>query len=132
MNMKECTYCQEKKDLSAFTKNNLTRDGYLNVCKSCNNIRAAKYREKGQGAAPTELSGWSGLKMNGTTIKDWCGMYLFLEKIGYDLEKNIHEQFCEKNNLKQKKRRRENVIHYSVQECKEYMKNNHGTWNKEN
>lgn len=129
MNMRECTFCQENKELSAFTKNNLTKDGYLNICKSCFNIRAAKYREKRKRTAPTELSG---LKLNGTSIKDWCEMYLFFEKIGYDLEKNIHEQFCEKKNLQPKKRLRENVILFSVQECKEYMKNNNGPWNKKN
>lgn len=36
--------------------------------------------------------------------EDWVKTFLFLQDIGYDLKKDIHEQFCEKHNLPTRKR----------------------------
>lgn len=115
--MKKCNHCQEIKPFELFTRNNLCKDGYLNICKSCFNARAKKYREKWERKPPTEMSG---LKLTNTTKKDWCEMFALLEKIGYDLTKNIHLQFCEKHSLTpRKKKPSEKMRTYIPSDCQE-------------
>ena len=48
--------------------------------------------------------------------EDWIETFEFLKQIGYDLSKDIHEQFCDKHNLTPRKRKYENSIIYTPQE----------------
>ena len=120
MNMKKCNHCGTEKVFSAFTRNNLCVDGYLNICKECYNLRAKKYREKKERQPPTDFSG---LKLTNTTKEDWCKAFEFLERIGYDLTKDVHQQFCDKHLLTpRKKKPSENVISYIPSDCRERWK----------
>lgn len=43
--MKECTKCNELKELSEFPKSSKRPDGYNSICKVCVNLHAKQYRE---------------------------------------------------------------------------------------
>jgi len=115
--MRKCTYCGQEKELELFSKNNFTKDGYLAICKLCFNERAKTYRKKGEKKPASKTSG---LKLGNTTKKDWCLMFAALEKMGYDLTRDIHQQFCEKHNLPPRKRKpSEKLITYIPSDCTE-------------
>ena len=59
------------------------------------------------------------LRLSTTKKSDYCAMYEFLEKIGYDLNRNIHEQFCEKYGLIPKKKRKGSPNSYFPSDCNE-------------
>jgi len=46
MEVKKCSKCKEKKNLSEFTKNRRQKDGLSNYCKICDNKRKAIWRLK--------------------------------------------------------------------------------------
>jgi hypothetical protein len=43
-------------------------------------------------------------RLNAPTFEDYVLTYKFLETCGYDIKEDIHKQFCEKYNLKYKKK----------------------------
>ena len=43
---KVCCSCKKNKDISLFSKNKNSKDGYKNYCKECASIQGKKYREK--------------------------------------------------------------------------------------
>ena len=49
--MKTCSKCGEEKDLSAFSKNKVTKDGLQYYCKQCTNDQIRAYRATPAGAA---------------------------------------------------------------------------------
>lgn len=46
MNYKQCKYCKETKELSAFNLNKTSKDGHQKYCKECNKYLNRRYKEK--------------------------------------------------------------------------------------
>ena len=62
---------------------------------------------------------YNALNLIGACKADYCQMYSFLSKIGYNPEMDIHTQFCEKWGITDLKIRTEkNKNHYTYQDCK--------------
>ena len=91
-----CASCNTKKSIKQFYRNNALIDGYEKRCKSCkiNNI-SSRVKAEPKEKYNVELS----MNLVGLKEDDFKSTYLFLQRIGYDLKRSIHEQFCEKYNL---------------------------------
>lgn len=111
---KICCGCGKEKDIKHFYKNALLPTGYEKRCKICKNSRVKCKKGVGNKRGRPQLKNqpqlWNVRK------KDWVDTYEFLKSIGYDLNKNIHEQFCEKHNLPTRKRMKEKSLQYSPQD----------------
>ena len=46
--MKNCSNCNQKKELTEFYKNSVSKDGHQNWCKNCNNFYNKEYRHTEQ------------------------------------------------------------------------------------
>lgn len=99
MENKVCRACNREKPLSSF--NRTGKDGYYTArCKICiNNGVLIKKPKKSKSLIDKNPFG-----MAGVTRETYKEMFLLLQKMGYDLSKPIHDQFCEKYNLPTKKR----------------------------
>ena len=115
---KICCSCKEEKRPKDFYVNNHNKDGLSYRCKECfqsgkicvrNATPRVKYNRKGR--PTTDFP-----QLYNVKEQDWIETYKFLEKIGYDLTKNSHLQFCEKHNLKPRKRLKEKSIIYSPED----------------
>lgn len=51
------------------------------------------------------------------TKDDYIETYQLLEKMGYDLKKDIHTQFCEKHNLTPRNPKKQHTSYISPEEC---------------
>jgi hypothetical protein len=109
---KKCCACNIEKSITSFYKNNSYPDCYDSKCKHCKKFKKSCAR-KARKKMETDKYG---PKLWNVKKKDWIETYEFLLKIGYSLEKDIHEQFCEKHNLIPRKRGYEKTIKYSPQD----------------
>lgn len=114
--MKQCCACLKMKSQDSYWKNNQLKSGFDNKCKICKT--QGKYCVKKNKVGRPNAGRPS--KNNAPQLfnvrkSDWIETYEFLKKIGYDLssDKTIHEQFCEKYNLKPRKRMYEKSIQYT-------------------
>ena len=94
-----CIACNIKKPINQFYRNNALIGGYEKRCKICkkNNISSRQKNDKIYKS--TKSTGDFSPSLVGLSQEDFRSCYLFLQKIGYDLNRNLHEQFCEKHNL---------------------------------
>lgn len=110
---KICCACKKEKEIKSFYKNKMMPLGYESRCKVCkqNKLKCNGRGEYGKKAGRPQLKNtpqlWNVRK------EDWIETYEFLKSIGYDLNKNIHEQFCERYDLKPRKRMYEKSIQYT-------------------
>jgi len=110
-----CCSCQKQKPLTEYYKNRNVSSGYSGKCKKCvssGNLCIKKEKSNKKKLIKREV----GPTLYSVSKEDWLETYSFLKSIGYDLTKNIHEQFCLKYNLKEKKRTYEKSIQYSPKE----------------
>ena len=111
---KVCCACNLEKPINYFYRNARLETGYEKRCKVCkrNKVKCRKSAEEKR-----ERVGRPNLRdapqLYNVKKKDWVEMYNFLKKIGYDLTKNIHEQFCKKHNLKPRKIGYDKTIKYT-------------------
>ena len=91
-----CASCDVKKPINQFYRNNALIDGYEKRCKTCkiNNI-SSRVKAEPKEKYNAEVT----MNLVGLREDDFRSTYLFLQSIGYNLSKNIHEQFCLKYNL---------------------------------
>lgn len=109
--MKRCCACQKEKPIKSFYKTNVK--SVADRCKICNK-EGKMCKENIQPKKQTgNKRNTDGPQLFRVRKEDWIKTYQFLETLGYDLEKNIHHQFCEKHNLPIKKRNFENSTLYS-------------------
>jgi len=108
---KICRACEKKLNIRWFYANKFGRDGYDAKCKSCKKL-GIKIHRIIKTKATRE---YAHLSLFNPKKEDWIQTYKFLKVMGYDLssEKTIHEQFCEKYNLKTRERMTEKSIQYS-------------------
>ena len=98
---KVCKACGIEKDLNQYHKTKGVGDGYTARCKKCKMDGLLIPKEK------KEKQEYKPLTLAAPSIEDYTEMYLTLKKMGYDLNRDLHIQFCEKyglspNNPKQK------------------------------
>jgi hypothetical protein len=91
-----CASCEVTKPINQFYRNNALIDGYEKRCKTCkiNNI-SSRVKAEPKEKYNAEVT----MNLVGLREDDFKSTYLFLQSIGYDLSRNLHEQFCEKYNL---------------------------------
>jgi hypothetical protein len=117
--MKQCCACLKEKTIDYFWKNKQIKSGYDNKCKVCKNsgkfcvVRRKKPKDKKNSVGRPARN--NAPQLFNVKKSDWVETFLFLKEIGYDLssDKSIHEQFCEKYNLKPRKRMYEKSIQYN-------------------
>jgi hypothetical protein len=109
---KICLACGREKKITSFSRTSSgNRGNSCNLCKSLGNTI-----NKGQRKSKEPLKN-NPLQLGNVSIKDWVEMYKFLEKAGYSLEKDIHEQFCERYELQPKSPKQTFKNYYSQKDC---------------
>lgn len=98
--MKQCIKCKKTKAHSSFHNNIRMKDGKSQTCKICVNTKAKEYRKEPKGKEKFTIDMRAGTIRKG----EYCLMWNILSSLGYDIHKNIHEQFCEKYNLPTKQK----------------------------
>lgn len=109
---KLCCACKKEKTLKQFYKNKLFIDGYMSRCKSC---RAQSIRCIERKRIKNENNGRE-LTLHGVTMNDYIETYKFLQKMGYSLDKDLHEQFCDRHNLPTRKKPFERCLKFTPKE----------------
>lgn len=106
------------------------------LCRACNQIKVARSFHRVHGVLQprckqckiegniiprkhVDYSSRTGMKLRlGKPEKqDYIETYELLDKMGYDLKKDIHIQFCEKYNLKPRQPKKEFKGRLSPEEC---------------
>lgn len=106
---KICKACGASKLMKDFRKHPTCAGGYYPRCKHCIANKNMIYSEKNKKQSGID----DFLGMTGTNKQTYIDMYLFLQKMGYDISKPIAEQFAEKHNLKVKQRSAHNPNKYT-------------------
>jgi hypothetical protein len=122
--MKTCCACKETKELKLFYVNNVMKDGYYARCKKC--MRLGKLCRQGRPFGSTKpvkettgtnrKSGWEEIRLVNPRKEDYIDTYEFLKRIGYKMDESIHQQFCDKHDLKPKKSK-PFKNHFSPKDC---------------
>jgi hypothetical protein len=113
---KLCCACKKEKDIKSFYVNKYMPTGYDPRCKMCKQSKIRCRVANGEGKKSSVVKKRNSPQLWNVGKQDWLDTYNFLEKIGYDLHTNIHEQFCSKHNLKPRERMWEKSIQYSPEE----------------
>jgi len=103
---KLCKACLIEKSLNQFYTSKAMKDGYMNTCKICKRDGKKIHRE--YDTPPKFNRTYSKLdnsygKMYQVSQEDYRVMYEFLAIAGYDIEKDIHQQFLDRWNPQCKK-----------------------------
>ena len=99
---KECKICKVTKPLKDYFSCRNCIDGHLGLCKVCK--KAGKtVRDTLPKKQPKFNRMWSNfddnfMKMSMVSQEDYRVMYEFLARCGYDISKDIHQQFTDKWN----------------------------------
>ena len=118
---KICKNCKIEKDIDSFYIKRSNPDGKQSVCKICTATMSKEYSDKKK-EIPKKKDSFNTQHLNivGVTKNDYCAMYNFLSKIGYNVEGDIHTQFMNKWSLKVSNRPRKGKPNqFSYQDCKE-------------
>jgi hypothetical protein len=109
---KICRACLVEKPVTRFQKlASGNRGGVCNLCKSTG--RTIKKDTISTKAKKKNIE----LNLGNVHRTDYITTYKFLQSIGYSLEGDIHEQFCERHNLKPRQPKRKFLNHYSQKDC---------------
>jgi hypothetical protein len=109
---KICRACEKEKKITSFAKGaSGKRGGVCNLCKSLGMTIKNKTRIK---KPPIKNNP---LQLGNVSKKDYITAYQFLEKAGYSLKEDLHEQFCKKYNLPIREPKRIFNNHYSQEDC---------------
>jgi hypothetical protein len=109
-----CCSCGKLKEIESFYRNQQYKSGRDAKCKICKfNGSFCKKKPKSHYAPKNEA-----LLMRSVKKEDYCDLFTFFSALGYDLEKDIHLQFCERYDLKPKKRSNKDKSRYSPADCK--------------
>lgn len=115
MTSKVCYKCKREKKIESFYKDKRYKDGHTSYCKICQRDAVKKSIDKKN---QSQLSKQSGLRLTNVSLDDYCEMWRILEMIGYNLEGDIHHQFCEKFDLPPKKKNKKSLNRFTLDECK--------------
>jgi hypothetical protein len=95
--------CGVEKKLTSFSPNKNSRDGLHYYCKLCWTAKIKEYQKNKPKKVKEKEVIDTRFRLINTTKEDWCKMFSIMKDMGYDLSKNIHQQFIEKHNLPAKK-----------------------------
>lgn len=115
---KICNDCKELKPLEEFHNRSNSTDGKQCRCKKCANNWYKKYRELNEIPSKRKNRQFDRPVMTVTTKEDWCLMYFVLQKIGYDIYGDIHQQFLDRTGLKKYKEKKFKR-RYNPEDCSE-------------
>jgi hypothetical protein len=103
--LRMCKCCSENKPLSEFYRNSTYSNGYETRCKTCKKAGLTIPKDKLYDIEDNSEA--YQFKISHLTEEDYLDTYRTLQAIGYDIhsQKTIHQQFCEKYNLRPKKRK---------------------------
>jgi len=104
---KICRACGIEKRLKSFQTLKSGNKG--NVCHLCKSLGKRILREPKPSRVPKNIA----LQMGFVRKGDYVEMYKYLEKIGYDLTKDIHVQFCERHGFTPNSPKKTFKNHYS-------------------
>lgn len=108
---KECSVCGLVKPITNFHNRSVEKDGYNKKCKKC----VTEYINR------SKKTNWKKKPRFGLTRlsrEHWCNMYELLKTIGYDIQRDIHEQFIKKYNITEyKERPNKNTLTYKGCDC---------------
>jgi hypothetical protein len=93
---KKCVNCGELKPLTSFHKKSAAKDGRQPACSVCTNAWHKSYRES-KGPRRKARGKHDYPSLTTTTKDDWCVMYSYLTKMGYNVFEDIHQQFLDKH-----------------------------------
>ena len=112
--MKVCVRCGKEKSISSFHNSKRFNDKKNSVCAICinNDNRERRVLQK-----EPERKIKVDYRSPPPSMKDYCRAMEILSMMGYDLTKNIHEQFCEKFNLPQKEFPTQNFLKWKLEDC---------------
>lgn len=101
MSTKVCRLCGKEKSIDSFYRRRAYTDGYAKECKICINIYNREYRNKRrEEQKPVKKKERPpSIRLNATRPEDYCEMWDFLASCGYDVQGNVHLQFCLKYGL---------------------------------
>ncbi len=117
MEVRICKACHKEKSIKQFYRNNQSKDGYEGKCKQCKINRVRIYEKKPR--KTLYFGDWNDyFRLVNPTLQDYCLTYTFLENLGFNLEKDIHTQFCEKYNLQRTDRKKKDENKYFHFDCK--------------
>jgi hypothetical protein len=110
---RECRECNKRKTLNFFYKSTNYVDGYSYLCRRCFTDKKNRVKEpKPVNKEKIKSSKDDMAKMTVCSKQDYMDMYAFFEKIGYDITKNISQQFCDKYDLTYRERRNQDLSLY--------------------
>ena len=92
---KICKSCGIEKPIKKFHKTKGISDGYSARCTSCKYAGIKIEKHKIKTGRPKDMI----LPFGFISEHDYKLTYEFLRRIGYSLDRSIHEQFCERHNL---------------------------------
>jgi hypothetical protein len=113
MDEMKCKSCGRIKSIESFGKSNAYKGGRRGDCKICVNT----YQKEKRKLRVPESSDVMDLRLSATRPSDYCDTYDFLERIGYDLSKDISMQFCEKHGLRYVPRDSRSVNKTTPEDC---------------
>jgi hypothetical protein len=108
---KICKACSLEKKITRFTM--LASGNRGNTCNLCKSL--GRTQKKGEKKSKTKKN--NPLQLGNISMRDYVDMYEFLEKLGYSLEGDIHEQFCKRYGLTPHEPKNKFNRHYSAQDC---------------
>jgi hypothetical protein len=113
---KICKKCGVDKPLNEYHKSKAFTDGLNSSCGICvNEYNSNRNKEKRRTTIRDKSNVF--FRLSNTPQKDYCSMFEFISVIGYDLNKDIHKQFCIKYNLPYKKREAKSKNKYTHTDC---------------
>lgn len=113
MEVKVCRACNKTKSVDSFYKNG--RGGKVARCKQCiSEGRFIALRAK----EPPKFT--AHIRLSKTDKEDYVKTYELLEKMGYDLNGDIHLQFCERYDLEPRNPRQSFNFYFSAEDCLDF------------
>jgi hypothetical protein len=108
---KVCKACGIEKDIKQYHTAKGIGDGYTARCKKCKLDGLLIPKEK------KEKIEYRPLTLAAPSMEDYIETYSTLKVMGYDLTKDIHEQFCKKYNLIPNNPKQKFKHHISQKDC---------------
>jgi hypothetical protein len=109
---KECKVCKEIKPVKQFNKA-YGMDGFASRCKLCVKNKMLIPKELKEQPGRKELV----MELYATSKQDYVDTYKFIETMGYNLNDDIHIQFCKKYGLTPRSPKKKFLNHYTQKDC---------------
>ena len=113
---KKCRVCEQTKEIEKFYVVINNTDGYDHKCKVCRLIHnkyvrnnPVKKRIKDEVEPKVAFDSFN-YRLSTVKKEDFYLMYEFLEKLGYDIKGDIHQQFIDRHNISTYKKRKPESI----------------------